>query len=113
MSNIILTTPTELEFLIQNTIRKVINENKVEPPEASKEMLSIDEACTFLNLAKQTLYGFTSKNLIPYFKKGKKLYFRKTDLNKWLMEGKQATKEEIEQGGFESLKNKGGSRCMK
>src|SRR5438093_1547057 len=104
MSNIILTTPSELEALIQQSIRKVINETKGEPPEASKEILSIDEASKYLNLAKQTLYGFTSKNLIPFIKRGKKLYFRKMDLDKWLMEGKQLTKEEIEAAGFEGLK---------
>ncbi|MEO6731922.1 MAG: helix-turn-helix domain-containing protein [Ferruginibacter sp.] len=111
MSNIILTTHSELETLIQNSIRKVLNEGKEEPPEVSKEIFTIDEAGKFLNLAKQTLYGFTSKNLIPFIKRGKKLYFRKADLNKWLMDGKQLTKEEIEAAGFESLKNKkGGSK---
>lgn len=108
MSTIILTTQSELESLIQNSIRKVINEAKGEPPESSKDTLSIEEAGKYLNLAKQTLYGFTSKNLIPFIKRGKKLYFRKLDLDKWLMEGKQLTKEEIEAAGFEALKIKKG-----
>lgn len=108
MSNIILTTPGELEALIQQSVRKVINEGKMQPPEGSKEILSITEAGTYLNLAKQTLYGFTSKNLIPFIKRGKKLYFRKSDLDRWLMQGKQLTKEEIEVAGFEGLKNKKG-----
>lgn len=108
MSNIILTTPSELETLIQRCIRNVINESKMEPPEASKELFNIAEAGTYLNLAKQTLYGFTSKNLIPFIKRGKKLYFRKSDLDKWLLQGKQLTKEEIEVAGFDGIKNKKG-----
>jgi excisionase family DNA binding protein len=111
MNEIIVTTHSELEKLIQNTIRKVINENRDKPPEGLNEILTIDDASHFLNLAKQTLYGFTSKNLIPFFKRGKKLYFRREDLKIWVMDGKQLTKEEIEAGGFEALNNKrGGSK---
>lgn len=99
--NYILTTPNELEALILKSIRKIINENRTNQPEENDELFTIDGASKFLNLAKQTLYGFTSKNLIPFIKRGKKLYFKKTDLIKWLMEGKQLTKEEIEAGGFE------------
>lgn len=111
MSNIIFTTPSELEALIQNSIRKVLNEAKEMPSEGSKDVFTIDEASKFLNLAKQTLYGFTSKNLIPFIKRGKKLYFRKADLNQWLLEGKRLTKEETEAAGFELLKKgKGGSK---
>ena len=110
MSNIILTTPSELESLIQASIRKIINEGKKDPPIISKEILTIDEASKFLNLAKQTIYGFTSKNLIPFIKRGKKLYFKKDDLDNWLMVGKQLTKEEIEAAGFASLKLKGGTK---
>ena len=106
MSNIIITTRIELETLIQDTIRKAINEGKAEQHEGCNELLTITEASKFLNLAKQTLYGFTSKNLIPFIKKGKKLYFRKSDLDKWLLEGKQPTKAEIESAGFELLNNK-------
>ena len=106
MSNIIITTPLELETLIQDTIRKAINEAKVDQTESCNELLTISEASNFLNLAKQTLYGFTSKNLIPFIKKGKKLYFRKSDLEKWLLEGKQLTRTEIENAGFGLLNNK-------
>ncbi|MES2662825.1 MAG: helix-turn-helix domain-containing protein [Pseudomonadota bacterium] len=108
MSKIILTTHSELEQLIQEIIRKVLNEAIEEPPAGSKEIFTVDEASKFLNLAKQTLYGFTSKNLIPFIKRGKKLYFKKADLTLWLMEGRKLTKDEIEAGGFESLKIKKG-----
>ena len=110
MSNIILTTHSELEELIQQSIRKVINEGIKEPPEGVKEIFTIDEASKFLNLAKQTIYGFTSKNLIPFIKRGKKLYFKKAELNNWLMEGKKLTKDEIEAGGFKLLKDRKGGK---
>ena len=103
MSQIIVTTHAELDILIQNSIRKALNEQTKFQDTSGIKMLGISEACEFLNLAKQTLYGFTSKNEIPFIKKGKKLYFRKTDLEQWLMEGKQLTKNEILEQGFEGL----------
>jgi excisionase family DNA binding protein len=96
MGNIIVTSVDELKDLIQNVIRKSFEEygNK-QPNQEQDRNLSISEASEFLNLAKQTLYGFTSKNEIPFIKKGKKLYFKKSDLQKWLLEGKQKSKSEI------------------
>lgn len=101
---IIITTENELDILIQNSVRKVINENRnLQADSNYNDILTLTEACEYLNLAKQTLYGFTSKNEIPFIKRGKKLYFKKSDLEKWLMEGKQLTKAEIIEQGFEGL----------
>jgi excisionase family DNA binding protein len=58
--------------------------------------LVIGKACLFLNLAKPTLHALTSKRKIPFIKKGKKLYFKKMDLEEWLNEGKKKTVSEIE-----------------
>lgn len=61
------------------------------------EFLTIAQASELLNLAKPTIYTLTCKNEIPFIKKGKKLYFKKTDLIEWLNTGKRQTKKEIEQ----------------
>ncbi|HOZ51409.1 MAG TPA: helix-turn-helix domain-containing protein [Chitinophagaceae bacterium] len=60
--------------------------------------MNTKEACNFLNLAKPTIYSLTSKRKIPFIKKGKKLYFKKADLEVWLNEGKKKTTFEIEIG---------------
>lgn len=57
--------------------------------------LTIDEAATYLNAAKQTLYHLTSKREIPHLKRGRKLYFLKADLDKWLKSHRKKTVEEI------------------
>ena len=96
MGNIIVTSPDELQSLLQNIIRKSFDEyGNQHQQNAQDKNLTISEASEFLNLAKQTLYGFTSKNEIPFIKKGKKLYFKKSDLEKWLQEGKKKSKAEI------------------
>lgn len=103
MEKIILITQGELESLIHTTVRKAISEQPDRQAENQETILSVQQASLYLNLAKQTLYGFTSKNEIPFFKRGKKLYFKKSDLEKWLLEGKQKTLKEIQQDAIQHL----------
>ena len=64
----------------------------------TKNVLSFDEASTFLNLAKSYLYKLTSGNLIPHYKpQGKMLYFEKSELEAWLRQNPVKTKTQIEQ----------------
>ncbi len=103
---IIVATEEELVSLIEETVRKVLSEKK-QPQEqtgsSSSFLLSLKEAAGFLKLAPQTIYGFTSKRVIPFLKRGKKLYFKRADLEQWLEVGKKKTisqlNQEIEQTG--------------
>ena len=68
----------------------------------TKNVLSFDEASTFLNLSKSLsksyLYKLTSGNLIPHYKpQGKMLYFEKSELEAWLRQNPVKTKTQIEQ----------------
>lgn len=103
MEKIIVIPQSELENLIQDSVRKIFNEQTVKPKESANEVFSLEQACQYLNLAKQTIYGFTSKRKIPFIKKGKKLYFKLSDLEKWLETGRKKSKSEI----FDELSNKG------
>lgn len=60
-----------------------------------KQILTIDQAAEFLSLSSNTLYGYVHKRIIPFIKKRKKLYFFKSALQNWLIEGVQKTKEEL------------------
>jgi excisionase family DNA binding protein len=88
MDKAIFTSTAELADLIKTSVAKAFSEHDSKPKEVEKLFLSIDEACKFLNLAKQTVYGFTSKNEIPFIKRGKKLYFKKEDIENWLLGNK-------------------------
>ena len=91
MEKLIVTSSIELSALIEDSLKKVLSDKIVQKDEGSglPELLSISQAAEYLNLAKQTLYGFTSKGEIPYLKRGKKLYFKKSELANWLSEGKK------------------------
>ena len=57
--------------------------------------MNIEEAAGFLRLAPQTIYGLTSKMMIPFVKKRHKIFFIKDDLENWLHEGKKLTLKEL------------------
>lgn len=65
------------------------------PSVSTKDMMTIEETSAFLNLARQTLYGMTSRREIPFIKKSRKIYFLRSALEKWLLEGRQKTQTEI------------------
>lgn len=60
------------------------------------EVLSADQAAEFLHIAKQTLYSMTSRRKIPFYKNGKKILFRRGDLEEWLNLGKHEQISKIE-----------------
>ena len=97
MIKIISVTPNELESLIEEVLRRILSEKIKKENDSFSEIMNVDQASKFLNVAKQTLYVYTSKNIIPFIKRYKKLYFKKSDLENWLMEGRQKTNYEIEQ----------------
>lgn len=89
MEKIIIATLNELTNLIEDSLKKVLLQTDSQKSSESQlpELLNISQAAGYLNLAKQTIYGFTSKGGMPFIKRGKKLYFKKTELDKWLNEG--------------------------
>lgn len=57
--------------------------------------LTVDETCKYLNIARPTLYAYTSKRLIPFIKRGRKLLFLKSDIEKLLLSARKETIEEL------------------
>ena len=100
MENVVLTTPTQLESLIEKAVLKVFLEHTPQycaKPSTEKEILNADEAAELLNLAKQTIYSLTSKRTIPHFKKQKLIYFKRSELLKWIEDGEQKTVAAMQQ----------------
>ena len=65
--------------------------------------MSIEDAMLYLNLAKATVYRMTAQNELPFIKKSRKIYFQRTDLEKWLLEGKQKTRAETQSEATELI----------
>lgn len=63
----------------------------------NKEVMTIDEASTYLSLSKSALYKMTSKKEISYYvPSGKKIYFRKIQLDNWVFKNKVAPSNNFE-----------------
>lgn len=73
-----------------------------------KEIFTFAEACLYLDLSSSHLYKLTSANAIPcYCPQGKKLYFKRAELDMWLTSHRNSTKEEIEQQAANYIAKKG------
>lgn len=46
--------------------------------------ISLEDCAKFLGLSESAVYKYTSNDKIPFHKKGKKLYFYKSELNAWI-----------------------------
>ena len=61
------------------------------------DVLGAKEVCAMLHIKPITLYTKTANNLIPHYKQGNRLYFSKTELQKWILNGRKLTQEEREE----------------
>lgn len=62
----------------------------------SKQILSFNEAVDFMDVSKSFLYKMTSEGRITFFKPNNgKIYFRKVDLENWMMQNEQKSVEQF------------------
>jgi excisionase family DNA binding protein len=63
----------------------------------SKEVLTLEEASRYLQLSKSCLYKMTAnKEIAHYIPGGKKIYFRRTELDNWVFNSKVTTVSEFD-----------------
>jgi len=61
-----------------------------------KEILTLEEAAQYTGLTKSALYKLTSTRQIPFSKpKGKMCFFKREDIEAWLMSNPVATTDEL------------------
>lgn len=74
----------------------------------NKDVLTLEEACIYCGISKSYMYKLTSAQLIPHFKpRDRLIYFKKRDLESWLLQNRVSTKKEIEsQATLHIIKNK-------
>ena len=96
MSKLVLIESDELQNLIASTLKIVLKEI-LQKTKQQEEILTIDQACEILHLARPTIYTMTSKRRIPHMKTGKRLLFRRSDLESWLSNNKKESVDELMQ----------------
>ena len=73
-----------------------------------KTKMNFSETCKYLDVSESHLYKLTSTKQIPHFcPQGKKLYFKRIELDDWLQRNRQSSTDEIDKLATEYiLKNK-------
>ena len=93
---IFVATKDDLENLINKAVAIAMNRINCITGKTEFDIMNVEQASEFLNLAIATIYDKTSKNLIPHKKKGNKLYFIRKELENWILDGNIKTSEEID-----------------
>ena len=62
----------------------------------AKSVLDLEEAALLTGFSTGHLYRLTSTRKIPHFKKSRKLYFKKSELEEWMLDHKVMTDKEID-----------------
>lgn len=86
---------SELKDLIREALVDIFKEGK-DCLKTAPDILSIKQAAAFLDAKVTTLYEKTSAKIIPHFKKGNRLYFRREELEAWIQKGKVKTVDELQ-----------------
>ncbi len=87
-------TFNEIPQVLMDLSRKVdIILNKVDEPQSQVEdkLFTIEELQNYLpeKPARQTVYGWVNLRLVPFEKYSKRLYFRKSDIDSWIANGRR------------------------
>jgi excisionase family DNA binding protein len=85
-------------------LKKLISEQNM----LQKDVLNFTETAIYLEVSHSHLYKLTSNGIIPCYKpNGKKLYFKRSELDTWLLSNRQTTTEELETEAANYLMKKG------
>ena len=90
--------PFEIILQKLENIEKVLEELKNKQTENSSDkldILSTSDVADYIKLTVSSVYGLVHHNKIPHCKKGKKLYFIKSDIDKWILEGSDKTTPDL------------------
>lgn len=83
----------QFKVLLKSVVREVLAEQETRTN--PDKLINVQEAAALLNLAINTVYEKTSERLIPHYKHGKKLMFKKSELLAWIELRKRKTLTEI------------------
>lgn len=95
---------TNTQDMLKQILEKLDNIESILSKQ-QKQPLTLDEAFKYLGFTKSYLYKMTCTNQIPYYQpNGKKIYFKKAELDEWIFKHKRKSKEEIEKESDEYIR---------
>ena len=87
-----------MSFININKIFELLKEIKQLIMNQNLELLDLNQAAEYLKLKPSYIYSLIHLKKIPYYKPlGKRVYFDKSELNKWIKESKIKSVDEVEE----------------
>lgn len=69
-----------LRPLLKEAVAEALSSLEIE----DTDLLTIDQAAEFLTLSKHSVYKLTASKKIPFFRRGKRIYFSRKSLADWI-----------------------------
>ena len=88
---------------IENRLSALHHESKNFEDHDDDLPITIQEASELTKLAVPTIYGLVHKRKIPSYRRGKRLYFLKSELLAWIKAGRRSTIQELREDAQNSL----------
>lgn len=76
----------------------------------SDDFIGTKDACKILKVTLPTLYSKVCLREIPFYKKGNRLHFSKSELIQWIKDGKKRSLSEITDNGIDYIKRMNGKK---
>ena len=108
MSRLVVVDEFDLESILDKVVRRVLLLTNDAQATETPEYLDLAQAAKFLRMSESSLYTHTSQRRVPFIKRGRRLHFKRSDLQTWLDGGRKKTRDEIAQEA--GLGVKGGKR---
>ena len=87
-----------MKYLNINKVYELLTEIKQLINHQNLELLDLNQAAEYLKLKPSYIYSLIHQKKIPYYKPlGKRVYFRKVELNKWVVGSKIKSVGEVEE----------------
>ena len=99
-----MTEKQDLATLITDIIERTADEtsSRIEKAALKNEKAEDDKifvvktVAKYLDLKQSTIYALTCRKEIPHYKRGKKLYFKKSEIDKWIETGRVLTNTDLD-----------------
>ena len=89
--------------ILMEKLNQIENLIKSQNNITTDNVMNVEQLANYIDLSKSHIYKKTSTREIPHYKRGKKLYFSKQEIDKWIFNDKIETTDEIEHKANEYL----------
>jgi len=81
---------------LEKQILKELKEIKDAMKGTCKPFMNLENCANYIGISKNSLYSKTSKNEIPFYRVGKRIFFCKIEVDKWILDHQKKIRSNAE-----------------